>query len=173
MRAAGPSPLGSRYVQAPGPSDGPASEVVVEGDNGTMELTNDYMKLYLYKAHKNLSKEWTTIHKIDLPSSSRFEIGAEGLYEEDQDFIRAAVERAGVAPADVARCFAETGLEDLVYRGPVTAPWPTLGEMVARDERVSRSGRQFRRVGQRVHQRDIPVTISPHLFIWPARLIKK
>jgi hypothetical protein len=42
----------------------------------------------------------------------------------------------GVAPADVARCFAETGLEDLVYRGPVTAPWPTLGEMVARDERV-------------------------------------
>jgi hypothetical protein len=23
------------------------------------------------------------------------------------------------------------------------------------------------------HQRDIPVTISPHLFIWPARLIKK
>lgn len=71
----------------------PHTEIVVEGDNGTMELTNDYMKLYLYKAHKSYSKEWTTIHKIDLPSSSRFEIGAEGLYEEDQDFIRAAVER--------------------------------------------------------------------------------
>ena len=71
----------------------PHTEIVVEGDNGTMELTNDYLKLYLYKAHKNYPKEWTTIHKIDLPSSSRFEIGAEGLYEEDQDFIRAAVER--------------------------------------------------------------------------------
>jgi len=46
------------------------------------------------------------------------------------------IQDEGVAPADVARCFAETGLEDLVYRGPVTAPWPTLGEMVARDERV-------------------------------------
>ena len=46
------------------------------------------------------------------------------------------IQDEGVAPADVARCFAETGLEELVYRGPVTAPWPTLGEMVARDERV-------------------------------------
>lgn len=46
------------------------------------------------------------------------------------------IQDEGVAPADVARCFAETGLADLVYRGPVTAPWPTLGEMAARNERV-------------------------------------
>jgi predicted dehydrogenase len=68
----------------------PYTEIHVEGDNGTMELTNDYLKLYLYKATKEFPKEWTTIHKIDLPSTSRFEIGAEGLYEEDQDFIRQA-----------------------------------------------------------------------------------
>ena len=71
----------------------PFTEIHIEGENGTMELTNDYLKLYLYKAHKDLPKEWTTIHKIDMPSASRFEIGAEGLYEEDQDFIRRALDR--------------------------------------------------------------------------------
>lgn len=41
-----------------------------------------------------------------------------------------------VTPADVAAAFHASGLERLVYRGPVTPPWPTLGELVARDERV-------------------------------------
>ncbi len=71
----------------------PHTEIHVEGDNGTMELTNDYIKFYLYKAHKGFPKEWTTIYKIDLPSKSRFEIGAEGLYEEDQDFVDRAADR--------------------------------------------------------------------------------
>ena len=71
----------------------PHTEINIEGDNGTMELTNDYLRLYLYKAHKNYPKEWTTIHKIDLPSTSRFEIGAEGLYEEDREFIHRSIDR--------------------------------------------------------------------------------
>jgi len=71
----------------------PYTEIHVEGDNGTMELTNDAIKLYLYKAHREYPKEWTTIHKIDLPSTSRFEIGAEGLYEEDQDFVDRCLDR--------------------------------------------------------------------------------
>ena len=41
-----------------------------------------------------------------------------------------------VAPADVAAAFQASGLERLVYRGDAKAPWPTLGELVARDERV-------------------------------------
>ena len=41
-----------------------------------------------------------------------------------------------VTPADIAAAFQASGLERFVYRGPVTAPWPTLGELVARDERV-------------------------------------
>jgi hypothetical protein len=41
-----------------------------------------------------------------------------------------------VSPADVAAAFRESGLERFVYRGPVTGPWPTLGEMVASDQRV-------------------------------------
>lgn len=75
----------------------PYVSLFVEGENGTLELTNDYVKLYLYKAHKGYCREWTTIHKIDLPSTSRFELGAEGLYEEDQDFVRRCLD--GKAPA--------------------------------------------------------------------------
>jgi predicted dehydrogenase len=71
----------------------PYTEIHIEGDNGTLELTNDYIKLYLYKASGAYAKEWTTIHKIDLPSGSRFELGAEGLYEEDEDFIRSSAGR--------------------------------------------------------------------------------
>jgi hypothetical protein len=41
-----------------------------------------------------------------------------------------------VTPADVQAAFRESGLERFVYRGEVKAPWPTLGELVARDERV-------------------------------------
>ena len=41
-----------------------------------------------------------------------------------------------MAPADVAACFAKSGLEDLVYKGPVTPPWPTLRELIASDQRV-------------------------------------
>jgi predicted dehydrogenase len=75
----------------------PYIDVRVEGDNGTLELNNDYIKLYLYKAHKAFPKEWTTIHKIDLPVTSKFELGAEGLYEEDQDFIDCCLDRTSPA----------------------------------------------------------------------------
>ena len=46
------------------------------------------------------------------------------------------IQDEGVTPADVAGCFEKSGLLDFVYRGPVTPPWPTLGEMVARNERI-------------------------------------
>jgi hypothetical protein len=46
------------------------------------------------------------------------------------------IQDEGVTPADVADCFARSGLEDLVYRGAVTPPWPTLRELIERDERV-------------------------------------
>jgi predicted dehydrogenase len=71
----------------------PHTEIHVEGDNGTMEVTGDYVKLYLFRGHKSYPREWTTIHKIDLPSPGRFIIGAEGLYEEDQDFVSRCLDR--------------------------------------------------------------------------------
>ncbi len=72
-------------------------ELVVEGNNGTLELTNDYVRLYLHKAQKNIGKEWTTIHKIDLPQTSQFELGGEGYYEEDVDFVQCCLERKSPA----------------------------------------------------------------------------
>jgi predicted dehydrogenase len=75
----------------------PYMDLSIEGDNGTLELTNDYIKLYLYKAQKSFPKEWTTIHKIDMPVSSPFELGAEGLYEEDLDFIGRCLDRTPAA----------------------------------------------------------------------------
>ena len=64
--------------------------------------------------------------------------------EEMRDFLVAnpnevliiIVQDEGVAPADVAACFAKSGLEEFVYKGSVNPPWPTLREMVEKDERV-------------------------------------
>ncbi len=46
------------------------------------------------------------------------------------------IQDEGVTPTDVAACFAKSGLERFVYRGSVEPPWPTLREMIERDERV-------------------------------------
>lgn len=46
------------------------------------------------------------------------------------------IQDEGVTPADVASCFERSGLIDFVYKGAVTPPWPTLAEMVARNERI-------------------------------------
>jgi hypothetical protein len=66
------------------------------------------------------------------------------VLEEMRDFLVAnpneiliiVVQDEGVTPADVAACFAKSGLEEFVYRGSVKSPWPTLREMIERDERV-------------------------------------
>jgi len=41
-----------------------------------------------------------------------------------------------VSPEDLAAAFAESGLDELVYRGAAQPPWPTLREMVDRRQRV-------------------------------------
>ncbi len=106
----------------------PYMELIVEGDNGTLELNNDYVKLYLYKAAKGYPKDFTTIHKIDMPSTSRFELGAEGLYEEDQDFVRAC--RAGTAPAVTwADGFAVQRMIEAIYRSAERKAAVTLDEV--------------------------------------------
>src|SRR5262249_56302667 len=37
---------------------------------------------------------------------------------------------------DTAKLIRDSGLVDEVYRGPAKPPWPTLRELIARDERV-------------------------------------
>jgi hypothetical protein len=75
------------------------------------------------------------------------ELGAERFVtalEKVRDFLVAnpneilfmIIQDEGVTPADVQKCFARSGLEDFVYRGSVTPPWPTLREMIHSDQRV-------------------------------------
>ena len=74
------------------------------------------------------------------------ELGAEKfvpVLEGMRDFLVAnpgeviviVIQDESVTPADIDRCFAESGLADFVYKGP-TGPWPTLREMVESDQRV-------------------------------------
>lgn len=56
------------------------------------------------------------------------------LHPDDIVFIM--VQDEGVSPADVADCFQRSGLIEMVYKGPVVKPWPTLREMVESNQRV-------------------------------------
>jgi hypothetical protein len=58
------------------------------------------------------------------------------LQTHPDEVVIIVVQDEGVKPADVATAFEKSGLIDFVYKGPVTSPWPTLGDMVAKDERV-------------------------------------
>jgi hypothetical protein len=52
------------------------------------------------------------------------------------EVIVVIIQDESVSAADIERCFEESGLDDLVYRGPQAPPWPTLREMVETDQRV-------------------------------------
>ncbi len=67
--------------------------LTVEAENGSLELTNDDLRLYLHRPAKGYPREWTHIYRADLPSASDFELGGEGFYEEDKDFIECCLER--------------------------------------------------------------------------------
>lgn len=70
-----------------------AVSVIVEGTQGTMEITNDFIKLHLYKKTPQFKKGWTTVHKADLPASSRFYLAGEGYYEENSLFLQCCKEK--------------------------------------------------------------------------------
>jgi hypothetical protein len=66
------------------------------------------------------------------------------VFRSMRDFLRAnprevvivVVQDEDVRPDDLARAAEQSGLAELVYRGPVTGPWPTLGEMIERHQQV-------------------------------------
>jgi len=75
------------------------------------------------------------------------ELGALDLvtvFRSMRDFLRAnprevvivVVQDEDVRPDDLAGAAEQSGLAELVYRGPVTGPWPTLGEMIERHQQV-------------------------------------
>lgn len=50
--------------------------------------------------------------------------------------VLVVVNQDEVAPAKIVAAVREAGLEPLMYRGPVDGDWPTLREMIDRDERL-------------------------------------
>ncbi|MGD2245581.1 MAG: Gfo/Idh/MocA family oxidoreductase [Candidatus Aminicenantes bacterium] len=71
-----------------------STTVTIEGDNGVMEITNDFIKLHLTDATPDYERGWTTFHKIDVGSQSHFELGGEGFADEDMHFLRCCIDRA-------------------------------------------------------------------------------
>jgi predicted dehydrogenase len=68
-------------------------DISIEGENGFMEITNDYIKLNLHQDSADYEEGWTTIHKIDIGSTSHFDLGSEGFYDEDRHFITCCLRR--------------------------------------------------------------------------------
>ena len=67
--------------------------LTVEAENGSLDLTNDDIRLFLHRPAKGYPREWTHLYRADMPSVSDFELGGEGFYEEDKDFIDCCAER--------------------------------------------------------------------------------
>jgi predicted dehydrogenase len=70
-----------------------AIELILEGENGLMEVTGNYLKLNLHRAVSGFDQGWTTLHKIDFDSPPQFDLGMEGFYNEDSHFIDCCLER--------------------------------------------------------------------------------
>jgi predicted dehydrogenase len=68
-------------------------EIALEGENGFMEITNDFIKCNLRQPVDDLGEGWTTLHKIDMASRSHFDLGAEGFFDEDKHFVECCLSR--------------------------------------------------------------------------------
>lgn len=68
-------------------------EMTIEGDNGFMEMTNDYIKINLLKPAAGFEKGWTSLYRIDIGSTSHFDLGSEGFFDEDKHFFECCLER--------------------------------------------------------------------------------
>jgi hypothetical protein len=58
------------------------------------------------------------------------------LRDHPREVVIIVVQDEDVRPDDITRAVAQSGLSELVYRGPVTGPWPTLGDMIQRHQQV-------------------------------------
>jgi predicted dehydrogenase len=65
----------------------PAVKISIEGTAGALDFSEDNLKLYLYKKRGGIPKGWTSIHRADLPSPSKFHFCEEGYYEGNRSFL--------------------------------------------------------------------------------------
>lgn len=65
----------------------PTTSCIIEGSLGTMEVSDDSIKLYFYKKTEGFEKGWTIFDTSDLPSPSTFFLEKEGYYEGIRIFL--------------------------------------------------------------------------------------
>jgi predicted dehydrogenase len=70
----------------------PTVRISVEGTGGTLEISDDCLKLYLFRKKGGVEKGWTTIDASDLASPSGFFLCEQGCYEGNSSFIESCVE---------------------------------------------------------------------------------
>lgn len=66
--------------------------IIIEGRNGKMEVTNDMIKIFLHKSSAEFKGGWTTLHKIDLGDGAEFFLGSEEFNIEDRHFVDCCLE---------------------------------------------------------------------------------
>jgi len=71
----------------------PDVKLSLEGTGGTLDISEDSLKLYLYKKRGGFDRGWTTIHRADLPSPSKFYLCEEGYYEGNCSFLRSCLSK--------------------------------------------------------------------------------
>ncbi|MGD2245584.1 MAG: Gfo/Idh/MocA family oxidoreductase [Candidatus Aminicenantes bacterium] len=65
----------------------PATRVTVEDTQGLMDVSDDVLKIHMYRRTKGFEKGWTLQHSTDFPSSTEFYLGGEGDSEANSAFI--------------------------------------------------------------------------------------
>lgn len=71
----------------------PTVNISVEGTGGILEISDDNLKIYLYKKKQGLEKGWTTLNVSDIPSPARFFLCEEGYYQGNSSFIQSCSEK--------------------------------------------------------------------------------
>ncbi len=71
----------------------PTVKIAAEATGGTLEISDDSLKFYLYKKKGGFEKGWTTIHRADIPAPSRFFLCEEGYYEANSSFLNSCREK--------------------------------------------------------------------------------
>jgi len=103
--------------------------LTVEAENGSLDLTNDDIRLYLNRPAKGYPREWTHLYRADMPSVSDFELGGEGFYEEDKDFIDCCAERRKPL-VSWAEGLEVQRLIEAIYRSAATGQTVALKEVI-------------------------------------------
>jgi myo-inositol 2-dehydrogenase/D-chiro-inositol 1-dehydrogenase len=72
----------------------PSVRISVEGTGGTLEISDDCLKLYLFKKKGSLEEGWTTIDVSDIASPAGFFLCEQGCYEGNSSYIKSCIEMA-------------------------------------------------------------------------------